>query len=358
MQGRIMKKRYLVIGIILSLVCMNITSSFAFDNIKKSTIPFSDGNTLYVGGTGPDNYTSIQSAINDANPGDTVFVYDDSSPYVENIVVDTSIYLLGEEKNTTIIDGATNGNVVNISADNVSILGFTIRNCSKGAGICIYSNNSIIGGNIVSYNMIGIETYYVVDSYDPTVILSCGYNTITNNLIIGNEYLGIGLNGKNNTVNGNIISQTQYVIMLTFAVANNLSNNFISENEYGIFIVASYSNVIYRNNISKNEKLGVSIFCTSLDKILQNNFIKNGQNAYFNQPILTRIQIFKNILSLPIRGSTWNGNFWDRPRLMPCMVPGLISLIRGPIMEAPYHFNIFQFDRHPAKKPYDIPMIE
>ena len=361
-----MKKELLIktlaIGIILLFVCINVNPSLAINNVKKISMPVSNGKTFYVGGNGTGNYTKIQDAIDNASDGDTVFVYDDNSPYYENVVVNKSINLIGEDKNTTIIDGATNGNGVDISVDNVKIVGFTINNCSNGAGICLYSNNCIITDNIISYNiagiLIGIETYYGSDSYEPTVIFNFGYNTITNNLIIGNKNLGIGLSNENNTINGNIISQTQYGIMLMFAVANNLSNNFISENEYGIFIVASYSNVIYRNNISKNEKLGVSIFCTSLDKILQNNFIKNGQNAYFNQPILTRIQIFKNFLSLPIRGSTWNGNFWDRPRLMPCIVPGLISLIRGPIMEAPYHFNIFQFDRHPAKEPYDIPIVE
>ncbi len=358
-----MKKEWLVETLALSIVVLFIgvgIVSAADDNFVYKTRFVNTGDVLYVGGNEAGNYTRIQDAIDNASDGDTVFVYDDSSPYVENIVINTSIYLLGEEKNTTVIDGATNGNGVNISADNVTIVGFTINNCSNGAGICLNSNNCIITDNIISYNiagiLIGIETYYGSDLNEPTVIFNFGYNTITNNLIVGNKGPGIGLTGENNTINGNIISQTQYGIMLMFAVANNLSNNFISENEYGIFIIASYINVIYRNNISKNEKLGVFIFCSSSDKILQNNFIKNGQNAYFNQPILTRIQIFKNFISFPIRRSIWNGNFWDRPRLMPCMVSGLISLIRGPIMEAPYHFNIFQFDWHPAKEPYDIPM--
>jgi len=345
----------LALGIIILFIGAGVVSAF---NVKpyNEFEPMSDGNWLYVGGSGEGNYTRIQDAIDNASDGDTVFVYDDSSPYVENIVVDTSIYLLGEEKNTTIIDGATNGHGVNISADNVTIVGFSIQNCSNGSGICIYSNNTIITDNIISYNKIGIETYYGGDSYDPTAILSCGYNTITNNLIIGNEGLGIGLSGKNNTVNGNIISQTQYGIMLALAVTNNISNNFISENEDGIFIVGSYNNVIYRNNISKNEKLGVSIFCTSLDKILQNNFIKNGQNAYFSQPLFIRARILKRFFSLPIKQSIWDGNFWNRPRLLPYKVRGYISLIRGPDIEPPYSVNIFQFDWHPAFKPYDIPI--
>ena len=34
-----------------------------------------NGNILYVGGSGPNNYTSIQSAINDASNGYTIYVY-------------------------------------------------------------------------------------------------------------------------------------------------------------------------------------------------------------------------------------------------------------------------------------------
>ena len=35
------------------------------------------GNILYVGGSGPGNFTSIQDAVNNASEGDTVFVFDE-----------------------------------------------------------------------------------------------------------------------------------------------------------------------------------------------------------------------------------------------------------------------------------------
>ena len=73
--------------------------------LERTSNPASVGNTLYVGGSGPGNYTKIHDAINDANDGDTVFVYDYSSPYNEIVVVDKSIKLIGENKNTTIING-------------------------------------------------------------------------------------------------------------------------------------------------------------------------------------------------------------------------------------------------------------
>ncbi len=341
--------KILVIGIILLFICMSVYPSTAIDNMKKSSVPISKGNILYVGGDGPNNYTRIQDAIDNATSGDTVYVYDDSSPYAENIVVDTSISLFGEDKNTTIIDGSVNGHGANIVADNVTIFGFTIQNCSYGYAICLSANNSCIIDNIISNNMIGISP-----SLDnPSIFLRRGYNTIANNLIINNERRGIDLIGINNTVYRNIISQNPNGIELGMAVENNISNNFISDNEYGIFIYASYNSIIYNNNISLNEKLGILIFMTSSDKILQNNFIANGQNAYFNQPLIARVWAFKKFLSFPIRRSIWDRNFWDRPRLMPYKIPGLISLIRGNI-EAPYIFNIYQFDWRPAKEPYDI----
>jgi len=59
-------------------------------------------NTLYVGGTGPGNYSTIQSAIDDASSGDTVFVY--NGTYYEHINVDKSIWLIGESNESTCIN--------------------------------------------------------------------------------------------------------------------------------------------------------------------------------------------------------------------------------------------------------------
>jgi hypothetical protein len=43
-------------------------------DIEKSQTT-SKGNWLYVGGSGPGNYTKIQDAIDNASNGDTVFVF-------------------------------------------------------------------------------------------------------------------------------------------------------------------------------------------------------------------------------------------------------------------------------------------
>lgn len=51
--------------------------------VGLTLLPDARASTLYVGGAGPGNYTTIQTAVNDANPGDSIFVY--SGVYNENV---------------------------------------------------------------------------------------------------------------------------------------------------------------------------------------------------------------------------------------------------------------------------------
>jgi hypothetical protein len=93
----------LTIGVVILFLGTCINPIIAINNVKKPSIPFRSGNTLYVGGIGPGNYTSIQDAIDNASIGDTVFVY--NGTYYEIITIDKSINLVGEDRYNTIIDG-------------------------------------------------------------------------------------------------------------------------------------------------------------------------------------------------------------------------------------------------------------
>ena len=125
------------------------------------------GNTLYVGGVGPNNYSSIQAAINDADDGYTVFVYNYSSPYYEHIIIDKSINVVGANKFNTVIDIENHADdAVVITADNVVFQGFTVTNARNKdeifwdqSGIEIYSSNVTIKDNIISDNRLGLLSY-------------------------------------------------------------------------------------------------------------------------------------------------------------------------------------------------------
>ncbi len=65
--------------------------------------------------TVPDDYPTIQQAVNAAAPNDTVFVR--SGMYYEHVTIDKSLTLQGENRDTTIIDGSGSGNVIYTTAN-------------------------------------------------------------------------------------------------------------------------------------------------------------------------------------------------------------------------------------------------
>jgi len=132
--------------------------------------------------TVPDDYPTIQEAINSASNGDTIFVR--VGTYYEHVVVNKSLSLFGENRESTIIDGNGTGNVVEITANNVSIVGFTIQNSGPGPfgdyGIRMSSDNSTISSNIITNNYYGIGIWLSKK------------NVISDNNVFSNNY-GIDL---------------------------------------------------------------------------------------------------------------------------------------------------------------------
>jgi len=298
-----MKRKVLAVGIILLFVATGIIPSGAQD-IEKPSLPTYSGHWLYVGGSGPGNYTRIQDAIDNASDGDTVYVY--AGRYLGNIVINASIDLIGENKNTTIIDENTDiedpqlieANLY-IFADSVNITGFTIQNC-YGCGIFLNSSYAHITGNIFYNNSHGIHFYGLPNSH-----VSISKNIFSNN------YCGIYPGYcKNCTIS---------------------ENNFI-KNDFGIRIFDAVNNTICNNNIESNTQCGILVFEKSTSNyIYKNNFINNTKSAYFYW------FSFQN---------KWDGNFWNEPTDKPVIIFGSIGLVFIPWI------NI---DWHPAQEPYDIP---
>ncbi len=144
----------LIVLLLISSNCIGVSYRVQ----KFSSVSF-DGNTLYVGGSGPGNYTKIQDAIDNASDGDTVFVY--SGVYYEHeIIVVKSINLIGENKQSTIIDGQDgDDDVVIVLSNGVVVNGFTVRDSGHywgNAGIQVESINNIIEDIIVIETESGI----------------------------------------------------------------------------------------------------------------------------------------------------------------------------------------------------------
>jgi parallel beta-helix repeat protein len=325
------------VGIILLFLGTCIIPAIAQETEKP--LPASKGNTLYVGGSGPGNYTTIQAAVDNASDGDTVFVFDDSSPYDECIVVTKSLIIQGENKSTTIIDSG----YFNISADHVTVTGFTIQNS---------------------------ETCLFIDYY--------GYNTISNNIII---YItpgyGIVVYGHDNIIIGNDVSQNKNNSqdqeyspgIIVAGPNNNISYNTIHDNSVGICLTATNGTEIYRNTIKGNFDFGIFCINPSSDTIKQNNFLDNKKNVHVLR-FITEGR-FEPTIHLPILPAIFEGNYWDKSRILPYPIGGLfvVSLfVRLYVwhrlfgvetaLKLFYNYsNFVRFDWHPAQEPYDIPEI-
>lgn len=354
-----MKKVIICIFVCLLMIGSTIIPISATALSEKTSHPLTTGNTLYVGGLGPNNYTKIQDAINDAIDGDTIFVYNDSSPYYENVRIIKSISLIGEDKQTTMIDGGKTLNtpVIEITADGVMLQDFTIQNTpNKYIGIEINSSKNLIKNNIIKHCYQGI----ILDGFFSS-------NQSTNSSIIENNDIYENTDGlfvsysHFNTISHNHISS----LNLLNSHGNLITLNNITDGEKGIRIDRGANNTILKNNIIHHH-VGIYIFESSYNSILQNNIYKNVINtkvgAFTIDNLLLRLKSFNQ---------TWDENYWGRAYQSPkpilgCSILALPSwLISFPIsiltflffeytFSIPIGIPVIKYDRHPAQEPYNI----
>jgi len=277
----------------------------------------------------------IQDLIDNASAGETIYI--PGGIYYENIVINKSISLIGEDKDNTIIDGNGNGYVVYIIADWVNISRFTIRN-GRFAGIKILNTDyNTITENIISDNNNGIilevGNFYnkIIDNTITSnngTDLSLGsshHNIIKNNTMSSNNGCGISLHlSKSNTIIGNTISNKKYGIYLGGSSNNNISGNTLSKNTYGIYLR------FYRifGGFQPSQK----------NNILRNNFLGYRQHMFCGGDCSNK----------------WNENYWNRPRSLPKIIIGLFFIDFFGILHRPIVIPGFNIDRHPAEELYDI----
>jgi len=268
--------------------------------------------TIYV----PDNYPTIQAAVDAASPGDTIIVR--AGTYIENVQLSKSITLKGE--GMPVVDAGGNGSAIMITASGCTIEGFEVTNCGatwfEDAGIRVQSANNTVRNNaarnnfchgIYLFNANGnvISNNTVRNNGQGIYLRNSGDNTLRENDVDNNNMAGTTFNfgvddigvsqlshyindiDTSNTVDGkpiyylvneenkviNYISTAGYVgvvnstnivvsdltlggngqgVLLAYSQGCTVKNIRATDNDYGIALIYSDNNVVVNNYLADN----------------------------------------------------------------------------------------------------------
>ena len=280
--------------------------------------------------TGED-FPFIQAAIDDPDTSDGHIIEVEDGVYHENVKVTKSLTIRSLTGSANcVIQDAGGDHVVEMTADYVSISGFTVKrlpeSASGGAGIYIDASYCNVSGNNCSNNR-----WYGIQLRDSS------NTSISNNNCSNNYEAGICIGGSSsNSISSNNCSNNRYGISLSGSSDNRISSNNCSNNYWaGICLGGSRNNVVSGNNCSSNNqdsgirlggsssniissndcsnnRAGIRLYDSSINLIYLNNFRNNAHNINSRSSINIWNSLSKMNYTYEDRNYTnYLGNYWD-----------------------------------------------
>jgi parallel beta-helix repeat protein len=288
----------------------------------------SSPNTIHV----PQQYPTIQPAVDAANPGDTIIVAPSpSGTYPGNISIAKSLTLTGTSSSSVIINASNINSGITVDATSgVSISQITIVDPeSTGNGIAVLSSLDVsITGVVVSSTLSGTGSFGIWLSNSNNVVLS--HDTIGGNLY------GVAVQGgfSNSIRADNLTGNHAADIFLNATTGNQVKNNILTRSQIGIDVLQDSNGNVVTNNtvVDRNSLAGIFISGSSNNQFTANDIDFNNQTSsttgvhlenssgnsfYYNNIRNNSIQVF-TVFSTDLTANKWDdgavnprGNYWS-----------------------------------------------
>ena len=286
-------------GMVGSVVVGDINYEDYTNFSKQDVVEEYTGNIRNV----PDDYETIQDAVNASDPGDLVLI--EPGIYYEEVVVNVpSITIRGWDRNKTIIDGEfERGNGILVAGvDGVTIENITARNALlngfywatvkgyRGSYLTAYNNGDY---GVYAFDAVDgvLDHSYATGSPDAGFYIGQCYpcDAIVNNVV--SEYNGLGYSGTNsggslyitssifrnnkgglapNTLDSELLPPERETFIIGNLIENNNNYNSPATNSTylsygnGVVIAGGNNNIIKNNVIVDHDLYGV-ILTASMD---------------------------------------------------------------------------------------------
>ncbi len=314
-----------------TLILLGFLFSTILFTVRAQPLIYASPGEIHV----PDNYPTIQGAINAANPEDVIYVH--ANTYIENVVVNKKVYLIGDGVRNTFIDGDGSGPVVTITSSNVMISGFNLRNSPSFGVHVILCDSSIITNN----HIVDCATGISIDGSYSNMITDNSVADCTTGFSLTNAF---NSHFEDNIVYGNLIRGFD-VYWGTF---NSIKNNLVENaSAYGMSIGGN-NHTIWGNTIAG---CATGMYLTDYLQCENNTIFHNN---FFDNQNQIQISIF-NPLSTNNRfdlGWPKGGNYWsdhNNPDIR--SGPNQLGPGSDAISDVPYNVDSQIQDRFPCAGP-------